>query len=103
MITTIQLVRLIRSRPAEVVQNRLLRATDHALALVLTYLATADQNLVLAAVGPAKASRLTAEIDRFQHLRYSQAAFDQALSHVHSALQTDAKVASPKQWFRPVR
>lgn len=97
----LQLMRLVRALDAVEAHNRLMRAADRDIAIVLLFAAEADAALVLGLLAPPKADRVRAEIVRNRRARVSQAHHTAAINVLMEHLAGVRAAGSTRSYYRP--
>ena len=100
---TRRLTGLLRSRPAVVVQNRLMSAADRDVALSMLYMSDADRGRILEKVSPAKQRRIVEELELHEHLQITTAQYEAAITSVIDALASDSVQSKVRSYIRPRR
>jgi len=91
----------LRAGPAAAVQTRLLNTADRDLAVVLSALDEAERSEVLAAVGSAKATRLSDELKRMEHVRLPPETIEAVALHLAAHLSGDRPLGPASRYFKP--
>lgn len=94
---------LLRSRPAVLVQNRLMSAADRDVALSMLYMDDADRRRMLETVSPAKQRRIAEELELHEHLQITYAQYEIAIRSVIDALERDSVQTKVRSYIRPRR
>jgi Mg/Co/Ni transporter MgtE len=100
---TRRLAGLLVSRPAVVVQNRLMSAADRDVALSMLYMSDADRGRILEKVSPAKQRRIVEELELHEHLQITYPQYEAAITSVIDALEGDSVQTKVKSYIRPRR
>jgi hypothetical protein len=100
---TRRLAGLLVSRPAVVVQNRLMSACDRDVALSMLYMTDPDRRRILEKVSPAKQRRIAEELELHEHLQITYAQYEAAIRSVIDALERDSVQTKIRSYIRPRR
>lgn len=100
---TRRLAGLLASRPAVVVQNRLMSAADRDVALSMLYMRDADRARILEKISPAKQRRVVEELELHEHLQITYAQYETAITSVIDALASDSVQTKVRSYIRPRR
>lgn len=98
-----RLIRIIRSLPPEVAQNRLLRTSDRELALSMMYLDDNERASILSMVSMQKERRIQEELTLHERLHITYKQYRIAIEHVIEKLMTARGNSSFKSYLRPRR
>jgi hypothetical protein len=94
-------IEALRTCPPSRAQSRLLNTADRDLGAVLFPLAADERELVYRIVGPAKASRLRAEVERMARVRLVPDTVSRIASHLIEHLAADRPLGPASRYFRP--
>ncbi|MFP4011777.1 MAG: hypothetical protein ACLFUM_08750 [Spirochaetaceae bacterium] len=94
---------LLQSRPAVVIQNRLMSAADRDVALSMLYLEEHDRRCILQSISASKQRRVTEELELHEHLRILRAQYEAAIRSVIEALERDQPQSKLSSYIRPAR
>lgn len=91
----------MRGVPANRAQERLLNTADRDLAAVIFHLTEDERSAVYAAVSPAKAEGLRAELRRMRHVRLGPETVSRIASHLSEHLSADRPLGPASRYFKP--
>ena len=94
---------LLATRPAVVVQNRLMSACDRDVALSMLYMSEADRARMLEKVSTAKQRRIAEELELHEHLQITYDQYETAIRSIIEALERDSVQTKVRSYIRPRR